>query len=216
MKVSGTLPVYSGPSSIYPNRGVYEAHISKLIRMQFSGNNSELIVGEFSIDGLSPDQLDKFKTDLGFELFDYGNRFFHSPDYQNEIFLVFEDFRPIAFVRDMVLAKVLEMSFKYLKRAIRNLSKEVIVVDVAEYQFCIQFPEGLLNVNIVCKPEILFEIVHNIDSYLTNEVISQLLDDRFRFTGNTKLFIRYNETEKTIEVNRAVEYFYQEPDWLKD
>ncbi len=116
MSFLDNLPKYSGPSFKYPNRGAYEVEISKIIRKHITGNDSDEIIGIFSIDGLSPSQQEKFESALGFDYFLYQqHRFLHSNSYDNSILLIFEDFRPIAFVRDMVLAKVLETSYKYLK-----------------------------------------------------------------------------------------------------
>lgn len=201
MSALDRIPKYTGPCSAFPNRGAYEAEVSKILRKMIIGNDSEKIIGLFSIDGLTPVQLEKFQSELGSEIFEYDhNVFLHSIGIHDTINLIFEDFRPIIFVRDMVIAKMLETSVKYLKLAIGNLNKDLVVVDIAKYSFSIQFEEVLVDVEVVCKPDLLYSIIQNIDKYFTQEIIDSLTDSQTSELGVAEVYIGYEEHEQKVKV----------------
>lgn len=201
MSALDRIPKYTGPCSAFPNRGAYEAEVSKILRKIIISNDSEKIIGLFSIDGLTPVQLEKFQSELGSEIFEYNhNVFLHSNGIHDTIYLIFEDFRPIIFVRDMVITEILKTSIKYLKLAIDNLNKDLLIVDIAKYSFSIQFEEVLVDVDVVCKPELLYSIIHNIDKYFTQDIIDRLTESQTSQLGVAEVYIGYDEQEQKVIV----------------
>lgn len=131
--------------------------------------------GELIIRGLNENEFQLFTENINPEGIEVHRKLIKSSGLDEILEITFSDFSTIAFIRDIVLVKVLSMSLGILKGAIKYLEKENNrTVDVACFEFSIDYAGNIVNFNIVCHPSELDEIIENIDKIITESFLSEL------------------------------------------
>ena len=150
--------------------------------------------GELIIRGLNEKEFQLFKQNINLEGIEVHQKLIKSSGLDEIIEITFSDFSTITFIRDIVLGKVLTISLGILKGAIKYLEKENNqIVDVACFEFSIDYAGNIINFDIVCRPSELDEIIENLDKIITARFLNQL-------KNRDTVMIRFDQTKEGWEV----------------